>query len=344
MNKRKFVKFTLVYIFFITLFVISINFIVDPLYNWGVLKTFDFKKPDFDERIQKTNYLSNIDNNYDAVLIGNSRSTYLNTKDFDLGVRVFNYSVNAMSVYEYEQVLQNFIKLTGTTPKMVLIGVDPFNFSGQDIEMLRMALNSSRELSSRVKNLLSFDVLDFSVQTIIKTIYVELNKKDRKQRYYDNTLVKGNYSRNTISNEKYVKDFSSVQNMDYNILEEYKRLKEKYANIQFLVYCLPFHADLINDLEKNKDFKAEREKFILELVNIFGQVYYFNYINEYNSLYLDFYDSFHFYPYLGQIIIKNINNLSKNKKSEYGFLIDKSNYKIIIENINQVNYLVKGNL
>lgn len=327
-----FVKYILIVIFLLMFIIVNINLFIDPLYNWGITNYFDFRKNDFDERIQKTNYLANINKEYDAVLLGNSRSTYIDTSKFNFDVKVFNYSVNAMSIYEYDQVLENFIKLTGKQPKIIFIGIDPFDFKGEESRKLENILLESTSLEKKIKNLLSFDLLIFSLKAIVKTIQVNLDLADRKQRYYDNNLVKGNKEANLISNQKYIHvNYGMDYNIDYNLFNEYKKLKNKFKDSEFVIYCLPFHKELIESWQQDKLFDKKNKDFINNLVNIFDKIYYFNYINEYNSSYLNYYDRYHFYPYLGDIIAEKINELYFYKKSDFGYIINKENSSFFLD-------------
>ena len=325
----QFVKFGLRSIFLILVIIATINFLVDPYYQWGYFKVIDLKRKDFDERIQKTNYLANINNNYNAILLGNSRSTYLDVRKFDLGVNIFNSAVNAMSIYEYDQLITNFIKLTGKDPEIILIGIDHHNFKGDNPKRLETILEELTSNSLKLKNLLSLDIFRFSLETIEKTIRVKLNLKDLKQRYYNNQLVKGNDKENFISNEKYIKDNSTINEyiVQNELLEEYKRLKNKYSKSKFIIYCLPFHKDLLDSWIYDIHFYDKNQQFISNLIDIFGEVYYFNYISKYNSSYTNYYDKYHFYPFLGNILIDNFNNLQKNRITEWGYLLNKDNYK-----------------
>ena len=327
---KLFVKRIMKTILLLVFLVCGINFFIDPLYTWQGNGKINLKRKDFDERIQKTNFLANINNNYDAILLGNSRSTYLDSSRFNLGVNIYNYSVNAMSIYEYDQVILNFIELTGNEPKVILIGIDPFDFPGNKTNSLKEILDNRNDLIQKTRNLLSLDMFKFSLETIIKTFQVDFNVEDRKQRYYDNNLIKGSTSQNIISNEKYIKTNSNnlIYDVDFSLFEEYRKLKEKYKNSKFIVYCLPFHKDLIEDWQKDNKFYEKNEKFIYKLLDIFHEVYYFNYMSSYNSSYFDYYDTYYFYPYLGNIIVDNINELYVNKKADFGYIINKDNYKL----------------
>ena len=324
-NPKKFIKNILVIVGILLFFISTINFIVDPLYYWKITKKIDFKRRDFDERVQKTNYLANIDNNYNAVLLGNSRSTYIDTKKFNLGVNIYNYSVNAMSVYEYEQVILNFIELTGKEPEKILIGIDPFDFKGDNTNRLKYILEETKDNTLKYKNLFSSDVFLFSIKSIIKTIKTKFDYYDRKQRYYDNNLTKGNNLENRISNKKYIsiKKDKNLYKVDKNLFKEYERLKNKFSNSEFIIYCLPFHKDLIQNWKKDKLFNEKNKYFLENITSIFEKVYYFNYINNYNSSYSNYYDKYHFYPYLGNILASKISDLYNNKKSDFGYILNK---------------------
>lgn len=304
------------------------NFFVDPSYQWFSNKFINFKRKSFDERVMKTNYLANINNNYNALLIGNSRSTYLDARNFDLNVSIFNYSVGAMSVYEYESVIENFTQLTGKEPKVILIGIDPYNYKGDETGKFKNLLHQSSSNIHKFKSLISIDTFKFSLIAIRNTIREKFKLKNRKQSFYDNNLVKGNNRQNTFSNQKYIQVSEKTSyKVDFELLNEYRRLKNKYTHIKFIVYCLPYHADLIKQWKTDVDFYEKTENYIKGLIDIFDSIYYFNYINKYNITYTNFYDPTHFYPYLGNTIIKQINHLYYHKKTDFGYLVNKNNYE-----------------
>lgn len=331
-NPDRFTKKALKSILLLLIAVLVTNLFVDPSYQWFSNKFINFKRKSFDERVIKTNYLANINNNYDALLIGNSRSTYLDARNFDLNVSIFNYSVGAMSVYEYEDVIENFIELTGKEPKVILIGIDPYNYKGDEIGKLKNLLHESTSYIHKIKSLLSIDTFKFSLIAIRNTVQEKFRLKNRKQSYYDNDLVKGNKRQNTFSNQRYIKvSENAPYNVDFELLDEYRRLKNKYHHIKFIVYCLPFHADLIKQMQTDIAFYEKNEKYIKGLIDIFDTIYYFNYVNNHNITYTNFYDPVHFYPYLGDIIIEGFNNLYHHKQANFGYLINNNNYKNFIK-------------
>lgn len=62
-------------------------------------------------------------------------------------------------------------------------------------------------------------------------------------------------------------------------------------------------------------------------------------INEYNSSFTNYYDTYHFYPYFGDIIINNMNKLYLDKKSNLGYLLNKENYNSFILNKKYLNVI-----
>lgn len=70
-------------VFLIMTFTTSINFIADPLWTFSHQNIFSKYQDGFDERQQKTNFIYfNGLNKYDGLLLGSSRTTYINQNDF----------------------------------------------------------------------------------------------------------------------------------------------------------------------------------------------------------------------------------------------------------------------
>lgn len=318
----------LIFLFCTIIFVCLLNYIVNPLYSWKATNSLDIKKSDYDERVQKTNYLAYIDNNYDALLLGNSRSTYINAENINLDVRVFNYSVNAMSVYEYEQVISTFIALTNNEPKIILIGIDPFNFPGQPISILKRNFENTQTNYNRFRELMSMQVLIFSLNDLWTTYKFEHNMYDRKERYYNKDLIKARQEKNLISNEKYIKNnLSSEFNIDESLFDEYRKLVKKFPKTQFIVYNPPFQSDLLRKWNQRTDFIKLQQRWLLELIDIFGQVYFFMEDNYITEDYRNFYDTYHFYPYVGNLIADKLSQRSDfdQVSSHFGILLTKEN-------------------
>ena len=80
---------------------------------------------------------------FDAVLFGSSRSTYIDQRDF-APWRMFNHAVNAMWPREYQAYLDHFTAVNGRAPDLVVLGVDFFGSSRN----ARRQMASARDLSA----------------------------------------------------------------------------------------------------------------------------------------------------------------------------------------------------
>ncbi|KIM07797.1 MAG: hypothetical protein KU29_06060 [Sulfurovum sp. FS06-10] len=236
MSSRKFVHLIISTLAAILVIVMVTNFIVDPLYTFKQTKEISINHKDFNERLQKTNYLKYIDNHFDALLIGNSRVTYINANNFNIGYKIFNYSVNALSPLEYETVIDTFILLTGHTPKIIIIGVDLFTI---DLEThakeFEKILKNQTDPLYRYKNLISFDTFLHSFKNILSTIQLSNGVPDRKQRFYNRYLEKGLNAKNVISNKEYIElgnyGFNFPHDLIMNTLQKIKTQQKSIYNI-----------------------------------------------------------------------------------------------------------------
>ena len=326
MTNKQFIFKFFIFLFGSFLIVSSINFVVDPLYTFTFSQRFNIKKKDFNERVQKTNYLAYIDNNFDSILLGNSRATYINTLKIDksIGGKVFNYAVNAMSVNEYAIVIQNFIHFTGKQPKVIFIAIDPFDFSNDKGENLKKALLNSFDKVYPYKNLLSLDLFKISLQNILITYRFNNNILDKKQRYYNKNLVKGFSKENKISNERGILGYANLnlhinQEVNLNLL---KQLKFKYNQSQFIIFTMPVHKVILEKFLYNEGYIS----WLKSLINIFYTINHYMYLNDISKSYYTFFDAFHFYPYVGDKIVENLTHLpTVFSNSDFGIELNKDN-------------------
>ena len=90
--------------FLVCFFVALPNYIVDPFWCFQHSILFGRYQTMFDERQQKTNYLAFREVDFDTVILGNSRVTYMDPRN--VPGRAFNYAVSSMQLYEYLPYLQ----------------------------------------------------------------------------------------------------------------------------------------------------------------------------------------------------------------------------------------------
>jgi hypothetical protein len=103
----------------------GVNVLVDPLWFFTHSHALNRAQLAFDERAQKSNWLAARPGQFDAVLFGSSRTTYIDQQAF-APFRMFNYAVNSMWPYEYRPYLENFTRVSGRSPELVVLGLDFF--------------------------------------------------------------------------------------------------------------------------------------------------------------------------------------------------------------------------
>ncbi len=158
MNGKKWLKIW----FSITIIFLSIvgaiNYIIDPLWTFSHSNKFNSIQNHFNERQQKTNYIYfNGLNNYDGVLLGSSRTSYINQNDFH-NIHIYNYALNGMHPSDYEGYI-NFTKnVKGTALKYIIIGADFENSKKHEKKELKASsyyINNTTSLFYRYKMLFS---------------------------------------------------------------------------------------------------------------------------------------------------------------------------------------------
>ncbi len=331
MKYKRFIFTFLFFFFSVTIFIVVINFIVDPLFTFKVVNNIDIKQKDFNERVQKTNYLKFINHDFDSLLLGSSRATYINANN--LPGKVFNFAVNAISAKEYDDIIQNFIKITGKIPKKIYIGVDPFSFNLKNSGEIKTAFENTKDMFYPYKSLVSLDLFKVSLKNIVLTYKFDQNIFDRKQRFYDKNLIKGIESENIVSNKPYILASKGYvlkiqKNINFKI---FKSLKNKYKKIKFEIFTMPLHNIIYKDLKTQKSYAL----WLKGLVEIFGKVSHFMYENEISKSYYTFFDAFHFYPYIGKKISKKITkiNTTTDINDTFGIILTRNNIDIYLQKL-----------
>ena len=212
--------------------VLAVNAAIDPLwYQRGNIVTGENFA--FNERFAKLNqFLHSIDR-YDCLIFGSSRSTLLDQRRFK-GYTCANLSFSAGIVPEYVAYAK-YIKARGFSPKLVVVGVDPFNFWRDMTPVLPDFVESGKSPPSMVKSYLSKDVLRMSFFT--------LRSDPPFQRYYDRNFV-GRVWREAPAYVPPEHDQISVKHRQFHSsrLVQYIELRELFPNARYVGYVPPLSA------------------------------------------------------------------------------------------------------
>jgi hypothetical protein len=323
---------------FFTIFILvfgstaSFIYFMDPMWTFNHKHKWNDVQTVINERQQKTNAIHFQPFDYDSLLIGSSRSTYINQHDFT-GMKVYNYAVSNMSVREYNSFIEYAKKERGSEFKTVLIGVDFFKSSLQESKVPLSLDSYIKQMNSplyRYKNLVSYDLLKLSKQNF------EMSKNNQ-------VLEERDYNRNNVANAKKVDPkvlqiqtkakiakFKQVfYGKTYQYNPNYKsylmELKKNNPNTKFIVYTTPISAQLFAALVEERRL-PDYKQWLEDITEVFGGVENFMYPNEVSNDITNYFDGHHFYPPVGKMIAHRLSGVSTGVPKDFGMYMNKDNF------------------
>ncbi len=309
-NSQLWIKNTLKITLVILSIVIVVNYINDPLWVFNHQNFSNKTQLGFNERQQKTNRIYFDDKNYDSILLGNSKVTYINQNNFKKG-RLFNYAVSAMNIDEYDGYIDFFKEVTKKAPKYILLGID-FNSCLKNTKIHsyqapEFYINNSKSALYKFKHLLSYSTFMHSIRNLTKFL-------DKKKAIYNNENVKikvgfkkqhpENYEPNL---EKIIKNIKvTYPDAIYNkkLIESFKKIKNNNQASKIIAIFLP---DLFPYFTINKN-RNIYERCLSDATQIFGAKNIFNFMkmDKVTANVNNYYDGSHFRDYIGDLILQKI--------------------------------------
>ncbi|WP_373073745.1 hypothetical protein [Sulfurimonas sp.] len=290
------------------------------------------KQIDFDEREQKTNYINSHNmKKFDSVLLGSSRSTFINQNSF-VNMNVYNYAVNSMYPTEYREYINFFKDNVNHKLKYIILGVDFFGTNKKfpiTFNKPSFYLEKSSSILYKFNNLLSYDMLEFSKKNIKNYFYnKEFIYYDRANIKYhdilDETTRKKRYK---MTLTKHIKGFEG-KNYEYNenYVQIFEKIKQENKESQFIVFTPPVTADLLVAIIRDTNRYNEYKRWLYDLIHTFGKVYHFMDINSMTTNFSNYPDDDHMYPKHINLVAKIISSKSNNI-DDFGVILDKDNIK-----------------
>ncbi|MDE3840189.1 hypothetical protein C0966_12615 [Bacillus methanolicus] len=310
--------------------IIAFNYVVDPLWIFQHENKWNDVQQGFNERQQKVNKFTFSDKKYDALLLGSSRSTYINQHDFE-GLDVFNFAVSSMYVEEYKGYIDYAKKVNGKSFDYIFLGLDFF------------AANKNRKLSSekpefyidqtnsymyRARSAASFD-------TLKKAWPIFLSSKENKpvfidHRYYDRQNVAFPFPVTDDLRQKRIETniyefFKNDERFEYdpNIKKMLEEIVRTNPGTKFIVFTTPVTMPRFVVELQNEEYWKGYEQWLSDLTDVFGTIHHFMDINEVTVNYKNFTDSHHFVPEIGSKIVDHIWNKRKYAESQDPFAFGK---------------------
>ena len=335
MQYKKWVRYFLLIVFStISLFGLF-NYTIDPLWTFCHSNQYNNAQPGFNERQLKTNraYFCGLEQ-YDALLLGSSRTTYINQHDFKT-MKVFNYSGVAMYPNEYKEWVKQAKEIKGSDFKTVIIGVDFFGSNGGPFGQMQMKqtpkpshyLEISKSMMYPYKMLFTTDTLEKSMESIEHskklgtTDYTRTNvkqtihiSKERKQQAINHQT--GLYTYQV---------YGSGYQFNPKLKPYFEVLKKENPKTKFIIFTTPISIDLFKILVQSgrlDDYK----KWLRLLVKEFGEVYDFMGINTITKNRDNYADLHHFYPEFGTLIADRVTGVKNSKlPNDFGIRVNKEN-------------------
>ncbi|MFC4402953.1 hypothetical protein [Gracilibacillus xinjiangensis] len=293
--------------------VAGFNFFIDPLWTFQHNHKYNDVQVNINERQLKVNQIHfSKDFDYDTLLLGSSRTTYIHPGDFE-NMDVYNFAASDLSFKEYKSMIDFAKKEKGSEFERIIIGVD-FNKSSMEQSAEDLTLDEYIDNATspfyRYKNLLSLDVLNYAKKNY------RLSKDDkiillRSYNRYNMTFAR-EFQPETIRKEteakvvKFRKLFYG-DNYEYNpeFKEVLQQIKEDNPNTEFVIFTSPISAPLFEAIvdEGNLD---DYHHWLNEIIDVFGGVYNFMGVNTVTSDILNYFDGHHYYPHVGEMIAKRI--------------------------------------
>lgn len=324
MAYKKWFYLTLSIILLPLLAISSFNYYIDPLWNFNCNNKYNTMQMPFNERQQKTNYITFHEFDYDTLILGSSRTTYIKQTDFK-GLKAYNFAVSNMLIDEYYDYIEYAKKMRGRDFDYIIIGLD-FMATNKNIprefEMPEHYIANTNQFGYRITTLMSRDTLKYALQNYEAAkngvpINFTYNRENIK------TLLPVSDEERLANIESTVNTYRTKIYADYeyaNIRGMLQKVKDSNPNTKFIIFTTPVNYNLYN-LMVELDLSTHYQQLLTDTVEVFGEVHDFNYPNSVTTDDRNYFDGSHFYPEIGTLIAHKITNLSTSIPQDFGVLI-----------------------
>ena len=319
------------------------NYTIDPLWTFCHSNRWNNAQPGFDERQLKTNraYFCGLEQ-YDALLLGSSRVTYINQHDFKT-MKVFNYAGVSMYPVEYKGWIDQAKKIKGGPFKTIIIGADFWGSNAGPFAQQQMNntpspshyLDVTKSFFYRYKMLFTMDTLDRSIESIEHTKHpgtTDYNRDNVKSTIKVSEARKQSAINTQISLYRN-RFYGNGYRYNTKIRQYLETLKKENPNTRFLIFTTPITAELFKILVESGNL-PDYNRWITQLVETFGEVYHFMGVNSITSYRDNYADLHHFYPYIGTLIADRLTGIQNSAlPDDFGILVNRENLKSHLEKI-----------
>lgn len=317
------------------------NYLMDPLWIFSHSNKFNAIQDGFNERQQKINKITFGNSQYDTLIIGSSRSTYINQHELK-GHLAFNLSASSMKIDEYNDFIEYAKKINKKDFEYIILGLD-FMSTNVNREMAaehpQNYFDTANHFLYRFKVLTSLDTLKLSKDVFNSSIN---NRPVNNKRYYDrfnvayaNELGEKNRQNSML---QYIYSFYRTEKeyrYDPQIKNMFEQIARNNPNSTFILFTTPESMPRFQIQMENEDHWNGYKQWLEDITDVFGAVYNFMDINSITENLSNYYDSQHFYPEVGTLIAHKIMGSEVDIPEDFGIIVTPSNLRHQISEIQE---------
>lgn len=313
--------------------VAGINYYMDPLWCFDTSHQYNQKQEEYNGRIQKTNYLTFHDKQYDGLIIGSSIATIISPYLFG-EVPVFNYAINGGRVSEFGPYIEYAKKRNGRDFKFIILALDFIDASGPPVDPAdsKKIIADSTSPFYRMKTLLSIDTL-----AIARRNY--LRHKTGMVSYYDRRLVKymkqippeivTEHMAVRVRDHREKTDTGTYNGFRYNdqYVDALRAIKQANPNTRFYVFTNPVPTPQLDVLLEMK-LLDPYFRWLSSIVDVFGECNHFMYPNSVTRQWqINYFDNYHYHSPVGDMIIGVVYHGRRPAEApDFGMVINRQNF------------------
>lgn len=291
--------------------VMGFNYYIDPLWNFNHKNDYNTYQIGFDERQQKTNYITSRPFNYDSLLLGTSRVTYMDQTQFKEN-NVYNYSLSELHINEYGPFIE-YAKKQKKSPfdKIYMeLYFESFRKGESRFKDPNLFFENSENPFYRYTSLFSYSTMKRSIDNMgySKADYYDGYRSYNRDNVASTIYVNENIKESLEGYPEWFEENKYEENYPYDpeYIEKLKRLTEENPSTNFVVFTDTMPAGKLKAILNDPYYWEMYERWIREMLEVFGEVYSFQTVNEYTSDEKYWFDNFHYYPNVGDKIIANL--------------------------------------
>jgi len=327
---KNFSKITIYFTLFILLLVGSFNYTIDPLWNFSHKNKLNQYQMGWNERQAKTNVINFQNFDYNALMLGTSRITYINKNDLK-EYNAFNYAVAKMRPSEYNEYTEYAKEKNKKDFDIIFLGIDMNSAQlivSDEYTSQITYRNTAESFMYRYKTLFSIDTIKYSLKNLNNYIF---DKYKKRVQTYDRDMIVHSYPKSKEFVNHDVSTYLSTATLKYD--DNYKEIlinfKKNNPNTKFYVFTTPLTSARFIKRFSNKENIEFYTRWMRETVEVFGKVQNFTTLNNVTKNYVKTFTGIsHFYPFVGTHIVNKVFNYPDNDPfyEDFGIELTENNF------------------